>query len=106
MRIIEKIINNRKLSLVLLSVIVFIGFFNIFFNGFVIDDNNTILTWQDTRSLTNIPKMLLGATPLGHEGVYRPLRGVLYLIYYQFFNTNAFFYHMHGLKYYQPFLFI
>jgi len=40
---------------------------------------------------------LAGANPESQPGVYRPIRSLLYLVYYQFFGTNPFFYYLHSL---------
>ncbi len=64
-------------------------------NGLVIDDHN-FLKWEGIKSV-NLVKVFLGDVPVGHEGVYRPLRGLLYQIYYQFWGTNPVGYHLHSL---------
>ncbi len=86
---------NVQLTIIILLTI--FAYSNIFSNGFVIDDKSFIGGWEGTKSLANIPKFFEGNVPPGHEGVYRPLRSVLYAVYYQVFGTNIFGYHLHSL---------
>lgn len=83
--------------LTVIGVITFFAYFNSLQNGFVIDDTSFILKWDLTRQAGNLPQLLSGAAPAGHEGVYRPLRSVLYLVAYTLWGTNPIFYHALGI---------
>ncbi|MEK9143407.1 MAG: glucosyltransferase domain-containing protein, partial [Patescibacteria group bacterium] len=74
-----------------------VAYLNIFGNGFVIDDQYFIKEWELTRSWGSVGQLLAGANPESQPGVYRPIRSLLYLVYYQLWGTNPFFYHLHSL---------
>lgn len=92
-----KFIKNKSIHLLVITFLTTLAYINIFQNQFVIDDKVFILKWQQIRSFVNIGNLIAGAVPPGHEGVYRPLRSLLYAIYYQLFDANVFFYHLHSL---------
>ncbi|MBI2595291.1 tetratricopeptide repeat protein [Candidatus Daviesbacteria bacterium] len=94
---VKTIIQNSNFQIITLVLLTILAYSNIFSNGFVIDDKSFIGGWEGTKSLANIPQFFAGAVPPGHEGVYRPLRSVLYAIYYQVFGTNIFWYHLHSI---------
>ena len=73
-------------------LVTIVAYLNIFQNGFAIDDHVFIGKYHPT-----IAQAFRGSVPAGHEGVYRPVRGLLYTAYYQLFGTNPFFYHLHSL---------
>ncbi len=78
-----------------INIIIFITtlvYLPIFGNGFIIDDHVFIGTYHPT-----IAEAFGGAVPPGHEGVYRPIRGLIYTVYYNLFGANPFFYHLHSL---------
>lgn len=84
-------------QLVLIIVIVLTAYSNIFDNQLIIDDQYFIQEWPLTRSFTNIGTLLTGANPESQPGVYRPIRSILYLVYYQLWGTNSIGYHFHSL---------
>lgn len=96
-RNLSKILQKRKIQLALIAILAIASYINIFQNQFVIDDKTFIVSWDDSKSLANIPKLLAGSLPAGHEGVYRPIRSLIYALYYQIFGTNPFGYHLHSL---------
>lgn len=74
-----------------ITVIIFLTFLaysNIFNNQFVIDDHVFAGKYQP-----NIRQAFLGAVPAGHEGVYRPIRGLFYSLY----GSNPVVYHLNSL---------
>jgi tetratricopeptide (TPR) repeat protein len=84
----------KKLIPVLLIIIVcFISYFNIFDNEFVWDDHVFILDNSDIRSFANVPLFFTS----DFEGLYRPLRSVHYTLVYAIAGKNEFFYHFNSL---------
>ncbi len=92
-----KLFHQTKIQLLLILLLTTLVYSNIFQNQFVIDDKTFIVSWDDSKSLANIPKLLAGSLPAGHEGVYRPIRSLIYSFYYQIYVTNPFGYHLHSL---------
>lgn len=84
-------------DLLLIAMLAFLAYAITLQNGFVIDDTTFILKWNLAHNLANIPKLLAGATPAGHEGVYRPLRGVFYAFSFGLWGTDAFWYHLQSI---------
>jgi protein O-mannosyl-transferase len=76
-----------------------IVFFNVFFNGFVGDDETQIVNNPAVHSIANIPQFFTGSTFYNGsinklQGLYyRPVMSSLYAIVYTFFGLNAFPYH-------------
>ncbi len=87
---------DKRIQLLIIVILTILAYSNIFFNGTAIDDS-TFLNWQGTHDISNLGNLLAGQLPPGQEGVYRPVRSVLYLIYYYVWGTNVFGYHLHGL---------
>ncbi len=79
-------------QLLLICSLVILAYGNIFYNGFAIDDHVFIGSYHPT-----IREAFAGVVPAGHEDVYRPIRGLLYTLYFHAFGTNQFFYHLHSL---------
>jgi tetratricopeptide (TPR) repeat protein len=61
------------------------------------DDNDFIVDWNEIRSLRNIPLFFKGAVPFGHQGVYRPVRSVLYALSYKLWGLNPSGYHFQAI---------
>ncbi len=88
---------SKKLQIFIIVLVTVLAYANIFGNGFVIDDQYFIKEWELTRSWGSVGQLLAGANPESQPGVYRPIRSLLYLFYYQLWGTNPFFYHLHSL---------
>ncbi|MFA5932496.1 MAG: tetratricopeptide repeat protein [Microgenomates group bacterium] len=88
---------KKYLPLIIIIVVTIFAYINIFQNQFVIDDKTFIIAWEKGHSLSNIVEFFQGAVPSGHEGVYRPIRSILYAFYYSIWGTNPFGYHLHAL---------
>lgn len=85
-------------QLLIVILLTFAAYINILNNGFVWDDYEFIVQWELPRSFSNLPEFLKGATPPGHEGVYRPVRNILYAFsFYLFEAQNPLFYHLQGI---------
>ena len=83
----EKIFNflERKkiLTLLLILAITTIAYSNIIANGFVWDDPDFYKNWTALYRWDSVGQLLQGQVPIQHEGVYRPLRGVIQLFLFQ-----------------------
>jgi protein O-mannosyl-transferase len=75
----------------------FLAYSNIPWNGFAYDDFSFIVGWDLTRSINNLPQLIGGALPEGHDGVYRPLRSVSYVIAYGLYGLNPSYYHLQAI---------
>ena len=69
---------------------------NIFRNQFMLDDLS-FFPWASSLSAADIPSLLSGATPHSHEGVYRPIRGIFYLVMGTLFGLNPLGHHIFSL---------
>lgn len=85
---------NQIILVLLLSFSVYV---NIFQNGFVLDDKTFIRGWEKIRSLEHLPELIAGEMPEGHFGAYRPVHTILLAIYYSFFGQSPFGYHLMAL---------
>ena len=69
-----------------------LAYINIFFNGPAIDDKIFL-----GKYCPSVVEAFQGVVPKGHEGVYRPMRGVIYSAYCKIWGGNAWGYHLHSL---------
>lgn len=93
-----KLLQKTPFALLIILGLTFFAYFNILNNQFVWDDYEFIIQWETPRNFSNFPEFLKGVTPPGHEGVYRPIRAMLYSVAMNFFGTqNPFPYHLQGL---------
>ncbi len=91
---------KKNLDILLIAsllILMLIVNFNLFYVPFIYDDYDFLFNWQNIHNLENIPSLLLGDTPPGHEGVYRPLRSIFYMLSLQLFGHKLFFYHIQEL---------
>ena len=92
----QNLIKKTWFQISLLGILIFISYFNILQNGFVWDDTDFIINRQATGEI-NLVQFFRGQLPVGHEGVYRPVRTLIYALVYPLFNLNPFLYHLHGI---------
>src|SRR3989344_3606637 len=85
-----------KKNLIIVTVLAIAAYVNILGNGFTIDDSTFIGRWQGNRTI-NLVQIFRGDVPAGHEGVYRPIRQLLYGIYYQLWADDPVGYHIHSI---------
>lgn len=90
-----------SLTLVLLCVI---SYANALPNGISWDDRAFLVTWRgiqqtskDYPAYLNVPELLGGDLPSGHQGVFRPLRSMFYLLSYSTWGDNYFAYHLQAV---------
>lgn len=80
--------------LLLILLITFLSYSNIFSNQFIGDDLDFIIHWPQVQSFSHLNTIFNGATPPGHEGTYRPFKHMLIAASYQFFASNPTGYHL------------
>lgn len=89
-----RILLQKRVAYIAICIVAILSYANIFANTFAWDDRDTILNWQETRTWESVPAMLLGATPPGHPGNYRPVRNILYIAAYKVWGVNPWGYHL------------
>ncbi len=90
-------LKSIRVQIIILIVVIFIAYSNIFANTFVWDDKDTVLNWQLTRSWNSAPLMFQGAFPPGHPGNYRPVRNIIYILDYHLWGLNPIGYHFQSI---------
>lgn len=85
------------IKILLLIVITAALYINTLSNKLVWDDHLFLESWPDIRSFENLPKILLGSAPEGQGKIFRPIRGVLYVLNYKLWGANPYFYHLQAL---------
>ena len=90
-------INDRRNQLVIVILFTLFAYINIFANQFVIDDKAFVVNWQEGKSLGNIGKLVGGSLPAGQEGVWRPVRSIIYAVYVPLLGQSPFGYHLHSI---------
>lgn len=71
---------------------------NVLSHDFVWDDYSFILEWpQLDQFWLHISDFFAGNVPEGHEGLYRPIRSILYGLAFQIWGTQAWGYHLQGI---------
>lgn len=90
-----KLFNSQRLLILIIVFITFITYVPLFQNSLVIDDR--VFISKDYLDRLNPFNAISGFVPEGHEGVYRPVRSLLYWLYYQIFGLNLVGWHLHAL---------
>ena len=94
---VDRMRRTTFLYLAVIWIVAIIGYHNIFHNQFVWDDKDFIVDWEVSHSFKNIPHILEGDTPYKHNGSYRPLTQVYYLVSYMIWRDNPVGYHINNL---------
>ena len=81
---------KKQLLIIIFATV--LAYLNIFNNQFAVDDHIFVGKYNP-----NVIQAFTGAVPLGHEGIYRPIRGIFYTIYNQFWGANPIGYHINSL---------
>lgn len=89
-------LNNNKIQILFIVILTTAVYVNTLSNQFVWDDN-TFINWSLIRSFGNFDEFLKGALPSSHIGDYRPLKGIILALNYQFFGTNPLGYHVQAI---------
>jgi protein O-mannosyl-transferase len=93
----SKLFHNQFFQIAVIVILTLIAYSNIFNNQFLGDDPDFIVNWSQIKTWQNIPQLLLGKVPPTHQGVYRPIRSLFYLLTQQVFGQNVFFYHLFSI---------
>ncbi|NMC35468.1 hypothetical protein GYA49_00315 [Candidatus Beckwithbacteria bacterium] len=89
--------NKNALYLVVIFLATIFAYSNIFANQFLGDDYDFVVNWQSIHNFQKIPQLLKGEVPAGNEGVYRPVRSLVYVLVYSLSNVNPLGYHIFSL---------
>jgi|WetSurMetagenome_2_1015567.scaffolds.fasta_scaffold02157_7 protein O-mannosyl-transferase len=85
---------TTKKAIIFIFLVGFAVFFNMLFNGFVLEDNAMILRNLDIRSIASIPNLFIHpATGVETITYYRPVLFTFYSIIYALSNLNPLPYH-------------
>ncbi|MBI2595304.1 tetratricopeptide repeat protein [Candidatus Daviesbacteria bacterium] len=91
-----KKLKSQKVQLLIIIILTFLAYSNIFTNHLVIDDQFFIKEWPQMQNF-DVGVLLGGSLPAKASGVYRPIRSLLYAFYYQIGGENTFIYHLHSI---------
>src|SRR3989344_2846264 len=81
-------LKETKYQILLVTLITFGVYFNSLFNTFVWDDHLFVEQWPAIRSFDNLGEVLRGSAPPAQGKIYRPVRGLIYMIDWQMFGMN------------------
>lgn len=95
MHLIKNLFQKPRLLVIILCLTV-VSYLPILGSGFTIDDHIFIEQWEELRS-PDLLEFFKGSVPPGHEGVYRPVRSLLYAVVFSVAGTNPLAYHVVSL---------
>lgn len=91
----EKFIKKEVWVLAVLAAVAILSFINIFPNQFIGDDFDFIVNWPLIGSFQNVPRFFAGyLTPERQEGIYSPLRTLIFFFMNHLFGPNPLSYHI------------
>src|SRR3989344_5018817 len=85
------------IKILFIIVITAAVYFNTLSNKLLWDDHLFLESWTDIQSFANIPTILKGSSPPGQGKIFRPIRGLIYVLDYKLWGANPFFYHLQAL---------
>ena len=90
---------QQRTLIILLLAIGFLTYLNTLPNQFLWDDEEQIVANPTIRHVSNLPQLFLMSTGTAggtdaHNGFYRPLMFIAYLINYQFWGLKAWGFHL------------
>lgn len=89
---------NVKLQLLIIVLLTFLTYSNIFQNTYTGgDDTWLLLNWKEAYSLSYIPKFFLGKLIVEEKATYRPIRSSIIPIIHQFTGANPFGFHVYSM---------
>lgn len=88
MTTIAKMLNEKKVQLLLLSIVSVLVYLNSLPNTLVWDDHLFIEKWPEIRSINHLPALLKGSAPPEQGKIYRPIRSLVYLVDYSLWGEN------------------
>lgn len=92
----NKISHNAILQSIIIIILAFFSYSNIFINEFVYDDIEFIVEWSEAESLT-ITDAFRGVTPEGFEHRYRPIKNLALSAVYKLGGGNPTAFHIFSL---------
>ncbi|MBI2327916.1 tetratricopeptide repeat protein [Candidatus Curtissbacteria bacterium] len=84
-----RVLKEPKYQILIIVILTFGVYFNSLFNQFVWDDHLFVENWPQVRSFDNLGEVLGGSAPEAQGKIYRPIRGVIYMIDWQLFGPSA-----------------
>lgn len=95
---VERLARSRRLSFLVLLVVILAAYHNMFQNDFIMDDFDFIVNWPLIRDIRNLPRFFWGYIPPdGQDGIYSPLRTLFFALNYMFWGPNPLGFHLLGL---------
>lgn len=91
------LLKQSRIQLLIIVFAIVLAYANIFQNSFQGDDYNIILNWDFIHHLENIPKIFTQNVLPEPYSRYKPIVYSLIGIYYHFFGSNPFGYHIHSI---------
>ena len=88
---------STRNQLLLIILITFGVYANSLANGFVWDDHLFLENWPAIRDSKHLGEIFRGAAPPAQDKIYRPVRGLIYVIDYKLWGVNPFFYHLQAI---------
>lgn len=91
-------VSRQHWQVIVAMLITSLVYSNIFGNQFVWDDTSFILNWPELKTFHfHLIDFFKGQVASGHEGLYRPIRSVLYGLAYQIWGESPWGYHLQSL---------
>lgn len=93
----DNLFNSLRNQLILILVLTAAVYLNSLSNRLVWDDHLFLENWNAITSYNNVGEILKGSAPPSQDKIFRPVRGLIWLVDYQTFGANPFFYHLQAL---------
>lgn len=97
-------LSKTKVQIFILLLLSILAYINILGNGISYDDRDFLLNWPAVRDSKNglsaflsFPDLLAGDLPSHHQGVYRPIRSIYYLLSLKIWGFQPFFFHLQAI---------
>ncbi len=83
-----KSLKDTKIQLLVVLILTFLVYANSLPNRLLWDDHLFLEQWPQIQSFQNLGEILKGSAPPAQGKIYRPLRGVFYMVDYQLWGSN------------------
>src|SRR5436853_2807570 len=95
---IDRLVHDRKKSLLVILLMAAAAYSNISLNDYVMDDFDYIVNWPLIQNLVNLPRFFVGfIPPEGQGGIYSPLKTLFHSLIYIFSGGHAIGFHVVAL---------
>ncbi len=91
-----KLLKQTKIQILIILLLTFFAYSNIFQNEFTGDDYDNIVNWKIPKSFSNLPFVLVN-NDKDYQGNYRPIRTIFIMINYQLWGLNPYGYHFFSM---------